>query len=38
MKNSQTKDKFVRALEMVAEVIGIVMMILPFFQRNGRRK
>lgn len=38
MNNTKAKDKFVRALEVVAEVIGIVMMILPFFQRNGRRK
>ena len=38
MNNKETKDKFVRVLETVVEVIGIVMMVLPFFQRNGRRK
>jgi len=38
MNNNKTKDKFARVLETVVEVIGIVMMVLPFFQRNGRRK
>ena len=38
MKNKNTKDKFVRVAETVIEVLGIVLMLAPFFQCKGRRK
>lgn len=31
-------DKIRRALETAAEVIGIIMMILPLFDSKGRKK
>ena len=36
--NNKKKDKFVRLVETVIEVAGIVLMIVPFFQSTGRRK
>lgn len=38
MPKDKTKDRVVRVLEMVIEVAGIVLMIVPFFQSRGRRK
>ena len=36
--NNQKKDQFVRVLETIIEVAGIVLMIVPFLQSKGRRK
>jgi hypothetical protein len=38
MNNNEKKDKFVRVLETVLEVIGVVLMLAPFLQSKGRRK
>ena len=38
MPKDKTKDRVVRVLEMVIEVAGVVLMIVPFFQSRGRRK
>ncbi len=37
MPNKNTHHKIRRALETVAEVIGIIITILPFFQGKGRK-
>lgn len=38
MPNNNTNDTVRRVLETAVEVIGIIIMILPLFQSQGRKK
>jgi hypothetical protein len=36
--NAASKDRMVGWIEAVAEILGVVLMILPFFQTSRRKK